>query len=150
MGGKLVLTRLCHGLTPAVQLLEKLFYLHTLNDLFSPGFLFIRTRSTGYYIRHLPYSSLHTGSCFPVATHILKRERERERKRVKLNRKVARIQSPKSQELVEHFSLNYINIYIHNNSSNTIILSRHYLFFVFIFRSVSLPSLSHSSKMKCE
>lgn len=33
MGGKLVLTRLCHGLTPAVQLLEKLFYLHTLNDL---------------------------------------------------------------------------------------------------------------------
>lgn len=33
MGRKVVLTRLCHGLTLAVQLLEKLFYLHTLNDL---------------------------------------------------------------------------------------------------------------------
>lgn len=108
MGGKLVLTRLCHGLTPTVQLLEKLFYLHTLNDLIAISFLFfyffavfMPTRCTAdiLCIYHLRYSFLLQdfirllADCPTTITiqcmRRAKNEREREKNTTELNRKVA-------------------------------------------------------------
>lgn len=146
MGGKLVLTRLCHGLTPAVQLLEKLFYLHTLNDLLAAFFVvfssLLHINMCGdYYVRYLPYSFAIIVFFF---LHLLLTQCIAEETNQKYNKKWLGF-NLQSQELVEHFSLNYINVYIHNNSSNTIILSRHYLFVL-----VCCHFWSHSSKMKCE
>lgn len=134
----LFLTRLCHGLTPTVQLLEKLFYLHTLNDLVAVPFVlfsfFLSLHADTLHSRRVLYTPFTVYSfrlhpilptCWlagwlasPNAIYVWtesKKKREmwrgeqRKTKRMELNRKVAWIQSRKSQELVEHFSLNYIN-----------------------------------------
>lgn len=90
-----------------------------------------------------------------------RRARKCDEERTELNRKVAWIQSRKSQELVEHFSLNYINthtyIIIHPTPLSchviTFFVSFTSSFFILIFLGVcefSPPpprSRSHSSKM---
>lgn len=95
MVGKVVLTRLCHGLTPAVQLLEKLFYLHTLNDLLIGSF--VRDMWGDYYIRHLPlYYSSHRCSLLPLhrtPQYLRWRRRRKKSTRKKVDGQVAWIQS---------------------------------------------------------
>lgn len=108
LGGKVVLTRLCHGLTPAVQLLEKLFHLHTFNNLYCTYMYATTSKTIAMSATIIFYTILHI-VCFGWRMHIAWPKS----KKWKSTWVLALNPIFKSQELVEHFSSNYIYKRIH-------------------------------------